>query len=82
MLYKKYHRSYVSQFKKGAKIKLKSDKFEGKILAEPSIDEWRNIFILIEFISDDRFLYWKEITLVYVNGRLRKNKDDVIQEIS
>lgn len=81
MLYKKYHRSYVSQFKKGAKIKLEVDKFKGEILSEPFIDEWRDIIIMIEFISNDKSLYWRQLTLVYDNGRLKENKD-AIQEIS
>ena len=72
MLYKKYHRSYVSQFKKGTKIKLKLDKFIGEILAEPSINDWRDIFIVIVFISDDIFTH--ELTLVYASGRLRENR--------
>ena len=82
MLYKKYHRSYISQFKKGVKIKLESDKLEGEILTGPSIEEdWRDIFIRVEFLSDDRYRYWRELTLIYASGRLIKDIN-VIQEIS
>jgi len=48
MLYKKYHRNLVSQFKKGVKIKFELDKAEVEILSGPTIDECRDIFINTE----------------------------------
>lgn len=81
MLYKKYHRNFVSQFKKGSKVKLEVDKFEGEIILEPFIDECREILMTIEFMSNDKSYYWRQLTLVYANGRLKENKD-AIQKIS
>jgi len=81
MLYKKYHRKYISQFKIGTKFKFEFDKHEGEIILEPFIDEYREILIAIEFISDDKSHYWSQWTIVYADGRLRENKD-AIQKIS
>lgn len=52
MLYKKYHRNLVSQFKKGVKIKFELDKAEVEILSGPTIDECRDIFINTEPFFD------------------------------
>lgn len=61
MLYKKYHRKYVSRFKKGAKFRYRE--YEGIIEIKP----WwsgRRIYINVNWIN------W---TLVFPNGRLERN---------
>ena len=72
MLYKKYHRKLVKQFKKGTKIKLELDKAETEILAEPSIGNWRDIFIKTEPFLDRLSMFIRELTLVFKDGRLNK----------
>lgn len=62
MLYKKYHRSYVSQFKKGVKFNILSVE---AVLYEPWYDNVNKAVC----ISGSRYGYW---TLVYSDGKIDK----------
>ena len=61
MLYKKYHRFYVSQFKKGVKFRYKSHKCV--VTREPY---YYNEMI---YVTDSDSGRWE---LVYYNGRINK----------
>lgn len=62
MLYKKYHRNYVSQFKKGVKVKFMYNDMIYEVVKEPyySNDNHR-----IEFRSSSYFCIW---LLIYPSG--------------
>ena len=84
MLYKKYHRNLVKQFKKGCRIKLGLDKAEVEILSGPSIDKWWQIFIKTEPFLDRLSIFVRELTVVFEDGRLNNEFKyiHVIQKIS
>ena len=66
MLYKKYHRKYVSQFKKGTVFKWNRSLSVEVVTKEPYY--FNDKFI---FIKDSKYIRWD---LVYVyNGRVNKN---------
>lgn len=76
MLYKKYHRNFVRQFRKGVKVKLSSFGIR-TITTEPFIEltlVGRKPYITFEIAKDIRS------TLVYCNGRLVIRS--VVQKIS
>ena len=71
MLYKKYHRNFVSRFKKGAKVRYNNG-VKGKITIEP-------YYVLGTIrIIDSKYGPW---TLVMSSGRLVDNIN-AIQKIS
>ena len=76
MLYKKYHRNFVKQFKKGVKFNVGCRSFSGKfrVTREPSLDPLSSRI----YIEDGKLYTW---TLMYVSGRINKYLH-VIQEIS
>ena len=94
MLYKKYHREYVKQFKKGTMFILKGYADDGirKVTVEPYIELWNEdeFYIIVEVIVFRKVIGggldpWlnsvNSITsLIDYNGRLMKK--DVIQKIS
>ena len=69
MLYKKYHRSYISQFKKGAKVRFliaKHDLVNGKFF---TILELRINYGVVDviFVNEDRI----RATIIDWGGRLK-----------
>ena len=84
MLYKKYHRNFVKQFKKGAEFKLKRDSNYIRtraVITEPFIElnfTIRKPYIIVEVTEDT------VVCLVHYSGRFNSNiiVEDAIQEIS
>ena len=67
MLYKKYHRKFVRQFRYGTKIKVHLDDSDiTTVLIDPYIDYYHPSWILIE----DDFRIRK---LIFMNGKLRED---------
>ena len=62
MLYKKFHRNYVSQFKKGVRFDILSAK---TVMQEPWYDNVNEVVCM----SDNEYGQWD---LVYYNGRINK----------
>ena len=80
MLYKKFHRNYVSQFKKGFKFNLKNGNFTRTVTIEPIIELnliTRRLYVIIEINENNEN---KVLPLVFSSGRLMYY--NVIQEIS
>ena len=74
MLYKKYHRNYIRQFKFGTKVYIRYKYFNnGFIMNEPFIEHGWGINII-----DSEDCKW---TLVFLNGIIEHNIN-AIQEIS
>ena len=74
MLYKKYHRSYVSQFREGARFK-HVDRVIREVSANPFILKGDNIMptcILVPVIRVDK-LTWSKIILVFFDGRIERH---------
>ena len=72
MLYKKYHRSYVSQFKKGTKYKFKysphEDAIKDIVWIEPR-------YLELEHNIEIRGLYdYTWLTIVFRNGKINNIK--------
>lgn len=89
MLYKKYHRNYVKQFKKGTEFILKgyADDCIRKVTVEPYIELWHGeefyITVGVTILRDaiDSVPWINSITsLIDFTGRLMKK--DAIQKIS
>lgn len=79
MLYKKYHRNFVRQFKKGTKVNIRYNKYPNHdfIMEEPFIEHSWGINII-----DNKDCKW---TLVFLSGKIDcsiKIEENVIQEIS
>jgi len=67
MLYKKYHRNFVRQFRYGTKIKVHLDNSDiTTVLRDPHVDLYHPSWILIE----DDFMIRK---LIRMNGKLRED---------
>lgn len=65
MLYKKYHRNFVRQFKKGTVFKWNRSLSVETVMKEPYY--FNDKFI---FIKDSKYQQWD---LIYYNGRINKN---------
>lgn len=80
MLYKKYHRNFVRQFRKGVKFKLKEDsKYIRTAITEPTIEltfATKRPFITVGIAENT------VVSLVHYNGRLMEKSCYAIQEIS
>lgn len=63
MLYKKYHRSYVKQFKKGATVYLGE---KCVVIGEPFIDKDGILIKAMNFYKSSVFMF-----VVFISGRLR-----------
>ena len=75
MLYKKYHRNFVKQFKVGTKIKRKADFRNTTIIKEPHKHEDNNKGnITISIVSQDILLYHYYYVVVFLStGKINKN---------
>lgn len=74
MLYKKYHRNFVRQFKKGVRVKLEFGEITTfrEVTANPLILEGDDIMptcIQVPVIRVDK-LTWSKLILVFPGGRL------------
>lgn len=71
MLYKKYHRDFVRQFRKGVKFKLKKDsKYIRTAITEPFVElnfTTRRPYIIVEVTEDT------VVSLVHYSGRFNSN---------
>lgn len=71
MLYKKYHRKFVREFRRGVKIKLKKDSKHIRIaITEPFIElnfTTRRPYIIVEVTEDT------VVCLVHHSGRFNSN---------
>lgn len=76
MLYKKYHRNFVSQFKRGVRFDyINRDSATREVSANPLILEGDNIMptcILVPVIRVAS-LRWSKIILVFSNGRIERH---------
>jgi len=64
MLYKKYHRSYVKQFKKGVTVYLSGGKY--LVIGEPFIDKDGILIKAMNYYNSGVFMF-----VVFISGRLR-----------
>lgn len=76
MLYKKYHRNFVSQFKRGVRFDyINRDSATREVSANPLILEGDDIMptcILVPVIRVAS-LTWSKIILVFFNGRIERH---------
>ena len=91
MLYKKYHRNFVRQFKKGFKFKLvfvKRDLDIYEVTANPFILEGDDIMPTCIQVPVTKVakVIWSKIILVFSGGRIDRRikiiEEDAVQEIS
>ena len=81
MLYKKYHRSYISQFKKGVKLRREGDIHFVITRPFPRLNlRTEKPYITVD-VTIDKHSSWIRWTLVFQDGKINK-KIYVIQEIS
>lgn len=76
MLYKKYHRNFVKQFKKGTKFEYtEKDRIIREVSANPFILKGDRIIPTCIQISVIRVasLTWSKIILVFTSGRIERN---------
>lgn len=64
MLYKKYHRLYVKQFKKGATVYLGGGEYV--VIGEPFIDKDGILIKALNWYKSGVFMF-----IVFISGRLR-----------
>mgnify|MGYP005613076353 CR=1 len=79
MLYKKYHRNFVKQFKKGIRIKLKkdSDYIQTTTITPPYVRPTlvtRKPFIVVNYIADTETNAIDRRILVFSDGRVNDYK--------
>ena len=75
MLYKKYHRNFVRQFKRGVRFDYIDSSTIREVSANPLILEGDNIMptcILVPVIRVAS-LRWSKIILVFSNGRIERH---------
>lgn len=78
MLYKKYHRNFVKQFKKGTRFEI--NKMVCEVVDEPFIDDWPSkIRLGAKTIKGDSKI---QPAVVYTFGKLSIVIKNVIQKIS
>lgn len=85
MLYKRYHRNYVSRFKKETRFVCRKyfGHYSGEIVCEITVEPFIDLFfnsikVDTKVINDDVYIQ-SQFTLIYYNGQLSR---DVIQKIS